>query len=163
MNSQRRRIYALAGAMSVETADLLREVHRAAGPPGEVADVPPRRRAMLSAAAMTYGAAAACSALNARLLLAERADASERLGDLPHPHLAEHGVTSLEAGELQAWRGTVRAAAATLSELLAAKSAWERTIDALGEPVVVVLESLIGYVDDVASLLEASEPAEPAP
>ena len=160
--TSRGRCYALAGALSVETAELLRELHRVVGAPGEVGEVPPRRRALMAAAARTYGAAAACSALTARLLLAERDSAAARLGEPVAPQLAEFGVTTLGGnGALADWRTTVRAAAAALGELMAAKSSWQATDDDLGDKVTVTLDALMGYVDDVATALEKLEPAGP--
>src|SRR4051812_18371629 len=107
-----RRCYALAGAMAVETAQLLKALHRLVGPPGELEEIPPRRRSLLPATTRTYSAAAACSALTARLLLAERDLVAGRLGESSAAHIAEPGVTILEATPLAAWRGTMRATAA---------------------------------------------------
>jgi hypothetical protein len=77
--------------------------------------------------------------------------------------LAEPGVTTLgESGELAVWRGTVRATAAALGELMAARSAWQGADDDLGGRVTAVLDRLMGYVEDVATALEAMEPAGPS-
>jgi hypothetical protein len=156
MPSQRR-LYALAGAMAVETAELLKTLHRLVGPPGESADVPPRRRGLVAAAVRTYGALGACSALTARLLLLERDAACQRLGELPGPHLPVVGVTVLEETDRASWRGTVRAVAAALAELADARDAWRATAED-GETAVTSLETLMRYVDDVATVLESAEP-----
>jgi hypothetical protein len=157
MDSQRR-LYALAGALAVETAELLKSVHRAVGAPGDASEIPPRRRGLLAAAARSYGAAAACSGLTARLLLVERDAAAQRLGDLPPPHLAEVGITFLEDKPQAAWRALVRACAAALAELGDARAAWVAAADEMGDPVVSTLETMMRYVDDVAGVLEVSEP-----
>lgn len=154
-----RRSYALAGALSVDTAELLRELHRAVGAPGDTDDVPPRRRGLLPAAARTYGAAAACNALAARLLLQERDAAAKRLDDFPASQIAERGVTELEESDLSIWRATVRATAAAAAELASAVSAWQTTDDGAGEPVVRALKHLSDYVNELSQILERSEPS----
>src|SRR4051794_30876264 len=90
--------YALAGALSVTTSELLRRVHVAAGPPSvaDVASASQHRRATAVAAAQALSAAAACSALVTRLLIAERDAARRQLSELGRPQITETGVTILE-------------------------------------------------------------------
>ena len=152
-----RQLYALAGAMSVEAAELLKTVHRLVGQPGDVSDIPPRRRGLLSAAARTYGAIAACNALTGRVLLMERDAACCRLGEVYSPHLPIIGATALEESEPSTWRGTVRASAAALAELAASRDAWRSTTEE-GEAALQGVEALMRYVDEVASVLEAVDP-----
>jgi uncharacterized protein YhdP len=155
----RRRLYALAGAMSVETAELLRSLHRAVGGPADVEEMPPRRRTLLPAAVRTYGAAAACSALAARLLLTERAVAAAGLADPAPPPVAERGVTVLEENDLAAWRATVRATAAAAAEINAAGKLWQAAGEFASDEVLDALSRLADYADELSQILERSEPA----
>jgi hypothetical protein len=155
MDSQRRRRYALAGALSVQTAELLREVHRVAGAPG---DAPARRQPVVGAAARTYGVAAACLALTARLLLEQRDLAVAEMMDVPPPGIAELGVTCREQDERAAWRSGVRVTAAALAELADARQLWAAAPDNMGDSVVALLDVMVGYVEEIARHLESSEP-----
>jgi len=153
-----RRLYALAGAMSVQTAELLKAQHRVVGAPGDVGDIPPRRRAQLGAAVRTYGAVAACCALTARLLLHERDAAGAGLDVLPVPPVVVVGANVLEPNPLSSWRATVRATAAALAELRDAKAAWSTLTDSADAELSAHVERMIQYVSEVGDILESSEP-----
>jgi hypothetical protein len=72
--------YALAGAISVTSAELLQDVHRAAGGPSDdVSLLSDQQREIATAAAHARSAVAACSALVARLLIDERGAARHDL------------------------------------------------------------------------------------
>jgi hypothetical protein len=144
--------------MSVETSELLKGVHRAVGVPGHLTEVPPRRRALLAAAVQSYGAAAACSGLTAWLLLAERDAAAERIGEIVRPRVSVPGVTSLDAAPRSTWRATVRASAAASAELLEARAGWTGVADDAGEAAIAAIDRLLNYVDEIALVLEKSEP-----
>jgi hypothetical protein len=155
MTDLRRQRYAIAGAMAVTVADLLRDVHSAAD--GAVdADV-------AAAVARAHGSAAACSAVAARLLLSERDAARAQFGIANSPPRAELGVTVLEGSSRASWAATVRAVAAAGTELVATKACWDAWDGEAGRPVQAALVSLMGYVEALAGLLETHAPvvAEP--
>jgi hypothetical protein len=155
-------VYPFAGALCVTTGKLLTAVHRAAGPPpsadgGELLDSDRRLR---TAAGVAYGAAAACSALSARLLLVEREALRERVAEIDAPRSLELGVTALDATETASWRSTVRAAAAAAAELSRCADLW--SVQNAAEGVQDLIFQLAAYVDELVAVLERIEPAEPS-
>jgi hypothetical protein len=151
-------LYALAGALSVQTAELLKATHRVVGVPAPLEDLPPRRRGFLNAALKTYGAAAASSALTSRLLLMQRDLTSRMLGNLP---LLKDEFGAPEEAPAAALRKTVRALAMTHADIGAARIAWEETSDDLAADAIAALDTLARYLDDVVDVLERYQtPAE---
>lgn len=152
MDDVRRQRYALAGAMAVTVGELLKRTHVAAAKADD--------GAMAAAAAHVQSAAAACSAVVARLLMLERDAARAKLAVLDAPQRPELGVTILEGLPRATWAATVRAVAATGTELISARATWAQAsaADLDQNGVGETLTALVGYVDSLAGLLETNEP-----
>src|SRR4051794_13580357 len=146
--------------MTVTNSDLIRELHRAIGGPpgldGETGDS--ESMAVASAGARALSAAAACSAVVARLFLVERDEARVALRLLDPPQRLEPGVTALEESQHSVWSATVRAVAAAGAEVVGARSAWEVWDTEAASAVRSDLDTLLQYVDRLALLLESTEP-----
>lgn len=156
MDQSRGERYALAGALSVTTAELLQQVHRVAG--GPVADVDALsedRRSTLAAAASARAAAAACSALVARLLIIERDALRRQLPEVSRPELVEPGVTSVEL-EPYLWQASLRVVRATRAEVAAAVEQWQHCDGERAKPITLTLEQLLEYADALSDLLVPS-------
>lgn len=141
--------YALAGALAVTTADLLRALHRAAGVPGEVASLSPQRRLLAIAAAKSRGAAGACSALVARLLIVERDEARRDVPDIGSPEYIEPGVTTVEGLAAYAEQVSRRAAIAARADVAAAAEQWQGWDGAAALEIEQLLLRALGYVDRI--------------
>jgi hypothetical protein len=161
----KREAYPFAGALCVTAGALLAQIHDAAGPPPARAGfhLPDDQRGLAVAAATGYGAAAACAALSARLLLIEREMTCEQLPEVPRSRALELGVTIVESTEAQAWRATVRAAAAARAELEVCVGAWSggKELTNAAE-VVATANRLIAYIDELVAVLERIEPEDPS-
>ena len=119
--------YALAGALSVTTAELLQQLHRVAGGPTDgVESLREQDRQVAVAAAQARSAAAACSALVAHLLTTL---------DLP----------SDEEASTARVVGTARAAVAGAAER------WQVSDPAEPRQVERLLLRLLDYVDTLAA------------
>lgn len=152
--------YALGGALSVATAELLRLVHRAAGGPvDDVASLTPQRRALVVAAVRARSAAAACSALVARLLILDRESARKQMHEVGRPDFVEPGVTTLEGIEPYVWQASLRAVKAARAEVAVAVEHWQGWDGSSAQEIEQQLVQLLGYVDDLTALLEAQEAA----
>jgi hypothetical protein len=110
----------------------------------------------LYAAMRSYQAAAACSAMTARLLLAEGIDLQAHLK-------ATAGVEGhsgpLSSGPASAWRANVLAAAAAIAELETARSAWQLVERLPNRQVVAMIETLLSYAMELTDVLDADKPA----
>lgn len=149
MEDMRRQRYALAGAIAVTVADLLRDVHPLTAE---------KEERVLASVARTHSSAAACSAVVARLLLAERDAARVLLGVLDTPQRAELGVTALEAGVRSTWAATIRVVAAAATELVATQISWAELHVEGSDEIRRGLSALAGYVEAVAELLQEHAP-----
>jgi hypothetical protein len=67
----------------------------------------------------------------------------------------------LEASERFTWAATVRAVAAAGAEVVSAHAAWGHRADAAAAGVQESLMKLLSYVEQLAALLEATEPDMP--
>lgn len=158
----KREAYPFAGALCVAAGNLLTSLHQIAGSPPTTGaqDLPGEARRLWTAVGVTFGAAASCAALSARLLLMERESLREQLTEIDAPLRFEFGVTTLEGTESRAWRGTVRAAAAARTELARCAGLWPS--QEFGDAVPAAIQHLAAYVDELVAVLERTEPAEPS-
>ena len=140
-------LYALAGALSVTVSGLLQQLHQAAGGPvTDVEALSEDRRSVVVAAEYARGAAAACSALVARLLIIERDAARRGLPELGRPASVEPGVTSVELGPYL-WQASQRVAQSARTEVGAAVQRWQDREDEAAKAITLTLERLLEYVD----------------
>ena len=145
--------YALAGALSVTTSELLQQVHRVAGGPVEdVASLTESDRPVAVTVARARSAAAACSALVARLLIIDRDNARRELPEVGGPASVEPGVTTVEL-EPYMWQASLRVTDAARAEVAVAAELWQNRDDADGSAIEQNLLRLLGYVDAVRELL----------
>lgn len=158
----RSRSYALAGAFAVTTSELLRRLHDLAGGPGrrDLSTMTQHQRAVLGAAAHGYSAAAACSALTARLLLHERELVGAEVPGVAPPTRIELGVTALEGLDHMSWRVTTRVALAAHAEIETARGAWTQWGGPDSVEVQGLLATMTAYAENVLDLLDRTEPVD---
>jgi hypothetical protein len=161
MEQARAERYALAGALSVTVADLLQQLHRVAGAPViDTHSLAPQRRLAAVAATKSRAAAAACSAIVARLLICERDASRVDLPDVGRPAFIEPAVTTLEGLPSYVCQASLRAINATRAELTSAVEQWQGWEGSAAADVEKVLRKLLGYVDRLGELFE--QEAEPS-
>jgi hypothetical protein len=129
-------------------------VHTVVGSPTELE--PSHDRERLVAAMRSYSAAAACSTLTARLLMAEGIDLQAAV-DAIQPVYGHDEPAASGAGS--AWRSNVLASAAAIAELEAAKSAWQSVELPSAGQVVAMIETLLSYGTELTDVLDADKPA----
>jgi hypothetical protein len=154
----RRRAYALAAGLAALVSQLLRRVHDIAGGPlSAPRSLPAHRQALRVAATDAYAAAAAGSAVSARLLLLERDAANREMSGVTLPRTLELGVTTLEGSQQRQQRATNRSFQAAAEAVDAAWKAWSTW----GGPEAGEIQDLLLQMRDY--LNELRGPGESAP